>query len=159
VSPTPVFFSSNFSILPTYWAFESYATVSFYSNKSFTASSSTWSQHASCSITHFFGSFKCEMWCLWHHHPKGIIRSKRPVGAISAEMRNLSPFPISKVMGQVYLWPPDELESTLNPTILMCIIQTLYGISSRSTSFSLNRKQLAPESSKTWLLSASTLNI
>jgi len=77
------------------------------------------------------------------------MRSKHPVGAISAEIGDLCLFPISNVMGWVYLWPPDELESPSNPTILMGFFRTLYGMSSRSTSFSLNRKQLAPESSKT----------
>jgi len=77
------------------------------------------------------------------------MRSKGPVGAISAEMGDLCPLPISSVMGLVYLWPPDELESPSNPTILMGFFRTLYGMSSLSTSFSLNRKQLAPESSKT----------
>jgi len=78
-----------------------------------------------------------------------MIRSKRPVGAISSEMEDLCAFPISNVLGRVYLCPPDELESQSNPTILKSFFRTLYGMSSRSTSFSLNRKQLAPESSKT----------
>jgi len=78
-----------------------------------------------------------------------MIRSKRPVGAISAEMGDLCPFPISSVIGRVYLCPPDELESPSNPTILMGFFRTLYGMSSRSTNLSLNRKQLAPESNKT----------
>ena len=77
------------------------------------------------------------------------MRSKRPVGAISAEMEDLCPFPISSMIGRVYLLPPNELESPSSPTILMGFFQTLYGMSSRSTSFSLNRKQLAPEFSKT----------
>jgi len=77
------------------------------------------------------------------------MRSKRPVGAISAEMGDLCPFPISKVMERVYLCPPDELESPSNPTILMGFFRTLYGMSSCPTNFSLIRKQLAPESSKT----------
>ena len=77
------------------------------------------------------------------------MRSKRPVGAISAEMGDLCPFPILSVMGRVYLWPPDDLESLSNPTILMGFFGTLYRMSSRSTSFSLIRKQVAPESSKT----------
>jgi len=89
------------------------------------------------------------MWCSWYHHPKGIIRSKIPVGAISAEMGDLCQVPISKVKGEGNLLPPDELKSPSNPTILIGFFQTLYGISSCSTSFSPNRKQLAPESSKT----------
>jgi len=77
------------------------------------------------------------------------MRSKRPVGTISAEMGDLCPFLISSVMGRVYLWPPDELEGRSNLTILMGFFRTLYGMSSRSTSVSLNRKQLAPEYNKT----------
>ena len=77
------------------------------------------------------------------------MRSKRPVGAISAEMGDLCPYPISSVTGWVYLWPPDELESPSNPTIRMGFFRTLSGISSRPTNFLLIRKQLPPESSKT----------
>jgi len=34
---------------------------------------------------------------------EGYKRSKRSVGTISAEMGDLCPFPISKVIGRVYL--------------------------------------------------------
>jgi len=78
-----------------------------------------------------------------------MIRSKRPVGAISAEMGDLCPFPISRVIGWVHLYPPDELESPSNPIILMGFFRTSYGMLSCSTNLSLNRKQLAPESNKT----------
>jgi len=77
-----------------------------------------------------------------------MIRSKRPVGAISVEMGDLCPFPISNVMERVYLCPPDELESPSNPIILMGYFRTFYGMSNRSNSFSLTRKQLAPEFNK-----------
>ena len=48
-----------------------------------------------------------------------MMRSKRPVSAISAEMGDLCPVPISSITGRVYLWPPDELESPSNPSIRM----------------------------------------
>ena len=143
--------SSIRHILPRYRASGSYMTVSSYSNKSFTPSSSTWSLYVTCPKLHLVDFSKCDMWCSWYHHPKRKIRSKRPVGAHSADMGDLCPFPISKVIGPVYLWPPEELESPSNPTIFIDFFQTLYGMSSRPTSFSLNRKQLAPESSKTWI--------
>ena len=99
----------------------------------------------------FFGSSRGNMSCSWYHSPKGIIRSKRPVGAISTEMGDLCPFPISSVIGWVYLWPPDEVDSQSKPTILKRFLWTLDGMSSCSTNFSLSRKQQAPESSKTWM--------
>jgi len=89
------------------------------------------------------------MWCSWYQHPKGMLRSKCPVGAISAEMGDQCRFPISSVIGWVYLWQPDELDSPSNPTILIGFLQTLYGMLSCSANLSLSRTKLAPESTKT----------
>jgi len=80
-----------------------------------------------------------------------MIRSKRPVGAISAKWGDLGLFVISTVMGRVYPLPPNMLDCPSNPTILMGIFRTWYGMSSCCTNDSLNWKQLAPESSKSWM--------